>query len=220
MILYHCLSARSFRPLWMLEELGLPYDLRMLPFPPRAQAREYLEVNPLGTVPLLLDGDARLSESAAICQYLAARHAPGTLDVGVHEPDYAAYLNHLHFGEATLTFPQTLVLRYRHFEPEARRLPQVADDYARWFLARLRTLEPRLGAQPFVCAGRFTAADVSVAYAVMLAEHLGLQARFTPAVQAWWSRLQQRAGYQRALAAQLAAAQAQGVSTVPAPDTR
>lgn len=137
MILYHCLSARSFRPLWMLEELSLPYDLRMLPFPPRAQAREYLEVNPLGTVPLLLDGDARLSESAAICQYLAARHAPGTLDVGVHEPDYAAYLIHLHFGEATLTFPQTLVLRYRHFEPEARRLPQVADDYARWFLARL-----------------------------------------------------------------------------------
>lgn len=220
MILYHCLSARSFRPLWLLEELGLPYELRMLPFPPRVQAREYLDVNPLGTVPLLLDGDARLSESAAICQYLAARHSPGTLDVGVHEPDYAAYLNHLHFGEATLTFPQTLVLRYRYFEPEARRQPQVADDYERWFLARLRTLEPGLAAQPFVCAGRFTAADVSVAYAVMLAEHLGLQAKVTPAVRAWWGRLQQRAGYQNALAAQLAAAQAQGVSTVPAPDTR
>ena len=55
--LYHCAAARSFRALWTLEELGLPYDLKMLPFPPRVLAKEYLALNPLGTVPLLLDGD-------------------------------------------------------------------------------------------------------------------------------------------------------------------
>jgi len=55
--LYHCAAARSFRPLWTLEELGLPYELKMLPFPPRVFAKEYLGLNPLGTVPLLLDGD-------------------------------------------------------------------------------------------------------------------------------------------------------------------
>lgn len=126
--LHHCLSARSFRPLWMLEELGLPYDLRILPFPPRVQSPSYLEVNPLGTVPTLVDGTHRMTESAAICQYLAARHSPGNLDVGVDEADYADYLNYLHFGEATLTFPQTLVLRYRHFEIPDRQQPQVADD--------------------------------------------------------------------------------------------
>ena len=49
--LHHCVSARSFRPLWMLEEIGLPYELKMLPFPPRVLARSYLDVNPLGTVP-------------------------------------------------------------------------------------------------------------------------------------------------------------------------
>jgi len=64
--LYHCAAARSFRPLWALEELGLSYELKMLPFPPRVFAREYLALNPLGTVPLLVDGDTRMTESAAI----------------------------------------------------------------------------------------------------------------------------------------------------------
>jgi glutathione S-transferase len=71
--LYHCVSARSFRPLWVLEEMGLPYQLKMLPFPPRALAREFLQENPMGTVPLLVDGDTRMTESAAMCQRITAR---------------------------------------------------------------------------------------------------------------------------------------------------
>jgi len=216
--LYHCVSARSFRPLWALEELRLPYELRMLPFPPRQRAREFLEINPLGTVPALFDGELRLTESAAICQYLAARHDPGGLDVGRDEPDFGRYLNYLHHGEATLTFPQTLVLRYGRFEPPERRQPQVVQDYERWFLARLRPLDAQLAEREFLCAGRFTAADISVGYALMLAAQLGLHAQFTPALQAYWHRLQQRPGYRRALAAQQAAATAQGVSTQAAAD--
>lgn len=218
--LHHCLSARSFRALWALEELGLNYQLIVLPFPPRVHDKSYLALNPLGTVPLLLDGETRMTESAAICQYLAARHDPGGLDVGIAEADYGAYLNGLHFGEATLTFPQTLLLRYRFFEPAERLQPQVAEDYAKWFLARLRTLEPRLAAQDWLCAGRFTAADISVGYALMLASHLGLDAQFTPAVAAYWARLQERDSYRRALAVQTEAAQAQGISPVAAPDIR
>lgn len=217
--LYHCMSARSFRPLWMLEELGMPYQLVMLPFPPRVAARSYLESNPLGTIPLMIDGQTRMTESAAICQYLCAQRAPTPLQVEPAEAEFGAYLNYLHFGEATLTFPQTLVLRYSRFEPAERRQPTVAEDYAKWFLARLRTLEPLLAAQPYLCAGRFTAADVSVGYALLLAQHLGLASRFTPAVAAYWQRLQQRDGYLRALRAQESAALAQGVATVPAPDT-
>lgn len=217
--LYHCMSARSFRPLWMLEELGLPYELVMLPFPPRVSARSYLDINPLGTIPLMIDGRTRMTESAAICQYLCALSAPTPLQVEPGEEDYGAYLNYLHFGEATLTFPQTLVLRYSRFEPEHRRQPIVAQDYGKWFLARLRTLEPVLAEQAHLCAGRFTAADVSVGYALMLAQHLGLASRFTPAVEAYWERLQQRDAYIRALRSQEAAAITQGVSTVPAPDT-
>ena len=217
--LYHCVSARSFRVLWALEELGLPYELAMLPFPPRQRAREFLALNPLGTVPLLVHGDTRMTESAAICQYLCALK-PGTpLALEPHEPEYGSYLNMLHFGEATLTFPQTLVLRYGRFEPEERRQPTVAEDYAKWFLARLRTLEPRLAEHEYLCAHRFTAADVSVGYALMLADYVGLSASFTPAVSAYWRRLQAREGFVRALAAQDAAAKAQGVSPVPAPLT-
>jgi glutathione S-transferase len=216
--LHHCVSARSFRPLWMLEEIGLPYELKMMPFPPRVLARAYLDINPLGTVPTLFDGATRMTESAAICQYIAARYSAGALDVGTDEPGFGAYLNYLHFGEATLTFPQTLVLRYRHFEAPERRQPQVADDYAKWFLARSRALEPLLVDQKFLCAERFTAADVSVGYALLLAQHLGLHERFTPAVQAYWQRLQLRAGYLRAMAAQERAAIAQHVPATPSPD--
>jgi glutathione S-transferase len=204
----------------MLEELGVPYELKVLPFPPRVKSREFLEVNPLGTVPVLFDGRVRMTESSAICQYLAARFSPRGMDVALDEPDFGPYLNYLHFGEATLTFPQTLVLRYRHFEPAERLQPQVADDYAKWFLARLRTLEPILAEQEFLCARRFTAADVSVSYALLLATHLGMSERFTAAVRAYWERMQGRDGYLRAMKAQNEAALAQGVSTVPAPDIR
>ncbi len=221
--LYHCVGARSFRPLWLLAELGLleksAQHLRLvvLPFPPRAVAREYLDENPLGTVPLLIDGSTRMSESAAITQYLAEKFSPNPLRVAPYEADYGTWLNFLHFGEATLTFPQTLVLRYSRFEPEERRLPQVVEDYGKWFHARLKTLEPCLAAREYLCAGRFTAADISVGYALYLAEMLGLSERFTPAVLAYWQRLKSRQGFVRALAAEREAAEEQGVSTVPAP---
>lgn len=217
--LYHCISARSFRPLWMLEELCIPYQLMMLPFPPRVFARSYLDVNPLGTIPLMIHGETRMTESAAICQYLCAISAPTPLQVELTEREFGEYLNYLHFGEATLTFPQTLVLRYSRFEPAHRQQPTVAEDYTKWFLARLRTLESVLANREYLCAGRFTAADVSVGYALLLAQHLGLAPRFTPAVAAYWERLQMRDAYVRALRAQEAAATSQGVSTTPAPES-
>ena len=209
--LYHCVDARSFRPLWVLEEMRLPYELTVLPFPPRVLAPEYKKLNPLGTIPLLLDGATRMTESAAIGHYLATRHGPSLLAVDVAEDDYGAFLNWTHFGEATLTFPQTLVLRYSLLEPEARRLPQVADAYAQWFLARLRAIEAALQGKEWLCAGRFTVADVSVGYALLLASFLKLHDQFGPNVTAYWQRLQQREGYQRARAAQQRAAEQAGL---------
>jgi glutathione S-transferase len=207
--LYHCTSARSFRPLWALEELKLPYDLRMLPFPPRLFAKDYLALNPLGTIPLLIDGDTRMTESAATVQYLAARHGPTPLAVGIDEPDYGAYLNWLHFGEATLTFPQALVLRYSTHESEERRSPQVATDYAKWFFGRLRAVEATVGKSEMLCAGRFTVADISVGYALLLAERIGLAGNFGPAVAAYWQRLRERDGFCRAMQAETLAGEQQ-----------
>lgn len=210
-ILYHCAAARSFRPLWTLEELGLPYELRMLPFPPRVHAKEYLALNPLGTIPLMLDGDTRMTESAAISQYLVTRYGPTPLAVDVHEPEFGAFLNWLHFGEATLTFPQTLVLRYSELEPEDRRHPQVVADYSKWFLGRLRIIETVTSRSETICAGRFTAADISIGYALLLAQRLELSQHFGPSVAAYWLRLKQRDGYRRALDAENRASDEQNV---------
>jgi len=207
--LYHCTAARSFRPLWALEELGLPYELKMLPFPPRAFAKDYLALNPLGTIPLLIDGNTRMTESAAVLQYLVTRYGPTPLAVSVDEPGYGAFLNWLHFGEATLTFPQTLVLRYGKLEPEARRSPQVATDYTKWFFGRLRAVEAAIAVTETLCAGRFTVADISVGYALLLADRIGLAKDFGPAVAAYWQRLQDRDGFRRAVSAENVAGEAQ-----------
>jgi glutathione S-transferase len=200
--LYHCPDARSFRALWTLEELGLPYELHLLPFPPRVRAPEYLEVNPLGTIPALIDGPTLMTESAAIVQYLTTRYGAGDLAVGADDPAYGAWLNWLHFGEATLTFPQTLVLRYRTLEPG--RAEPVADDYARWFLSRLKHVDRALAEAEWLCAGRFTGADISVGYALLLADHLKLLEAAASAIGAYWARLKGRPAFQAAKRAQKA----------------
>src|SRR3982074_403994 len=168
--LYHCHAARSFRPLWMLEEMGLPSERKVLPFPRRVLAKDYLAINPLGTIPFMIDGETKMTESSGICHYLGTRHGPTSLIVGVDEPAYGAFLNWMYFSDATLTFPQTLVLRYTHLEPEERRNPQVATDYAKWFLGRLRAVEAATTNTQTLVAGRFTAADIAIGFALLLAE--------------------------------------------------
>ena len=202
MKLWHCADARSFRALWTLEELGLEYDLELLPFPPRFLQPSYLEVNPLGTIPLLEDGAARLTESAAIIEYLVTKYGPSPLAVTADEPDYGAWLNWLHHGEATLTFPQTLVLRYSRLEPEERRQPAVAADYARWFAKRTLLAQAALEKGEWLCAGRFTGADISVGYAFVLAETLGLMESLPPVLSGYLARLKTRPAFARAKAKQ------------------
>lgn len=188
------------RPLWTLLEMGLDHELVTMPFPPRVTTKTYLAVNPLGTIPALVDGPVLMTESAAICQYLAERYGPTPLAVRPDEPDYPAYLNWLHRSDATLTFPQTLVLRYTRLEPEERRNPQVAADYRKWFAARMRCVETALADRPYLCAGRFTIADICVGYALVLAQQLGIDEVFTPHTQRWWQSLTERPAYQQALA--------------------
>ena len=139
--LYHCDGARSFRPLWMLEEMGLAYELKMLPFPPRVLAKEYLAINPLGTIPFLIDGETRMTESSGICHYLGTRHGPTPLVVGDDDPAYGAFLNWMYFSDATLTFPQTLVLRYSQLEPEERPQPAGGGRLCQMVPGRLRAVE-------------------------------------------------------------------------------
>lgn len=213
--LWHCHDARSFRALWALEELGLDYDLRMLPFPPRALRKEYMAENPLGTVPLLVDGDTRMTESAAIPHYLSTVHGGGRLARAPGEAEYGAYLNWLHHGEATLTFPQTLYLRYATLEPEERRQPQVAEDYRKWFLARLRLAEQTLAdGREYLLTSGFSNADISVGYAIQLALALRMHDDLPPNCLVWFDRLSARDGFTRAQAAQRAGMEAEGLKPI------
>lgn len=198
--LYHCSHARSLRPLWCLEEMGLDFELVNLPFPPRVFAKEYKEINPLGTIPFLIDGDTRMTESSGICHYLTQRHGPTDLALEVDHPEYGAFLNWLYFSDATLTFPQTLVLRYTVLEPEDRRIPQAAEDYAAWFKGRLRYVESALEGKQFLVADRFTIADIAIAYALHLATRLPpLEDSLGPNASAYLNRLRDRDGFKGAL---------------------
>ena len=198
--LYHCKGARSLRPLWTLEEMGLPYEIETMRFPPRLFREGYLEVNPLGTVPAFTDGALTMTESAGICQYLVDRYGPTPLGLAPKDEDYGLYLNWLHRSDATLTFPQTVVLRYTRLEPEERRLKQAADDYTQWFFSRLRSVEDALQDRDYLCAGRFTIADICVCFALCLADTLGLRSGFKPRTEAYYRQLTARPAFQRAQA--------------------
>lgn len=198
MELWHCKDARSLRPLWALEELGLPYTLHLLNFPPRISDPAFTELNPLGTVPYLVDGETRMTESSAICHYLATRYGDGTLEVAPDHAEYGAYLNWLYHSDATLTFPQTLVLRYGRFEPKDRRQPQVVEDYTQWYLARLKLVNTRIEGREWLCDERFTMADIAVGYALYLGHVIGLSQHYKPQTAAYLERLMARPAFARA----------------------
>ncbi|WP_193940603.1 glutathione S-transferase family protein [Parahaliea mediterranea] len=198
MKLWHCAGARSLRPLWALEELGLEYELEILPFPPRLFQRDYLDTNALGTVPFFRDGVVEMTESVGICQYLADRYdTRRQFSLGPEHTEYGAYLNWLHHADATLTFPQTIVMRYTFLEPDAAKKP-VAEDYSKWFLARLRRLDAHLAEHDYLVDERFTMADIAVGYALYLGRLLQLDAHYQPQTGAYLARLCERAAFVRA----------------------
>ena len=115
--IYSTEGSRGVRPIWTAEEMGLDYEIDMMPFPPRFLKPEYLEVNVLGTIPCMIDGNTKMTESVGISQYLVDKYGPTDLKVNVDEEDYGAYLNWLTHADATLTFPQTVFIRYTLQEP-------------------------------------------------------------------------------------------------------
>jgi glutathione S-transferase len=195
MKLWHCRDARSLRPLWALEEMGMKYELVVLPFPPRIYQKDYLTVNPLGTVPYFVDGPVKMTESSGICHYLVEKYRRYDFGVKPDHDQFGAYLNWLYHSDATLTFPQTIYLRYSQLEPQERRLPQAADDYRKWYLARLRLIDEHLKRQRYLCDNRFTIADITVGYALFLGENLGIADEYQPQTRDYLNRLKERPAF-------------------------
>lgn len=197
--LYHCKDSRSLRALWALEEMGIDYEMIELPFPPRVFKKDYLGVNPLGTVPYLTDGDSFMTESSGICHYLVERYGKHEFGLAADHPEFAGYTNWLFHSDATLTFPQTVVIRYTLLEPEERRLAQAVEDYRGFFLGRLRLLDTHMLEREYLVDDRFTIADICVSYALYLGELLNMGKHYSPHLVAYMDRLKARPAFQRAV---------------------
>ncbi|WP_245228521.1 glutathione S-transferase family protein [Pontixanthobacter sp. CEM42] len=196
--LYTCQGSRGLRATWAACEAGIDLDLQMLPFPPRFRKPDYLEINPLGTIPMLVDGDNRMTESCAIAHYLAVKSGVPELVVQPDEQDYAEYLDFTHHADATITFPQTVYLRFAKFEKD-KGLEEAGHAYARWFGKRLIKVEERLDEREFLCADRFTVADICVGYALYLANRIGLAEYLNPRLVEYLDLLTNRAGFTAAI---------------------
>jgi len=197
-VLHTCALSRGLRATWAAEEAGVEIDLNILPFPPRYLAPEYLEINPLGTVPMLVHGDDRMTESCAIAHYLASKDGPSDLVVAAGEPDYAAYCDFTYHADATITFPQTVYMRFAIFEKE-KGMAEAGEAYAKWFHKRLIKLEERLAVREFLCADRFTVADINCCFALILAESVGLDDGVPDSLKEYRARLIERDAYKRAV---------------------
>lgn len=197
-VLYTCARSRGLRATWAAEEAGVDIDLRILPFPPRYLAPDYMAINPLGTVPMLVDGETKLTESCAIAHYLATRDGYTDLAIAPGERDYGEYCDFTYHADATITFPQTVYMRFCLFEKD-KGLQEAGQSYAKWFHKRLVKAEQRLLGREFLCADRFTVADICVGYALILAQSVGLDDGVPDSLKAYRARLTAREAFQRAI---------------------
>jgi glutathione S-transferase len=124
--LYHAQFTRSIRILWLLEELGLPYELVKVAFKPPRYSFE--QDTPTGKFPSMEDGGVVLFESGAILEYLIEKYGKGRLAPPAGSPDRGLYLQWVHFAEATAFPPIADLAQHTMFLPEAQRIPQVAAD--------------------------------------------------------------------------------------------
>jgi len=190
-------GARGLRLFWQCEEMGLPYQVETVSFPPSAA---YRALHPLGTVPFLEDdGGVAIHESVAIMLYLAERYGPTPLLPGKQDPALARVLEGTVFGEATLGAAINPLLAARFGAPEAdKRNWSVRAQEARVEQA-LRYLAERLGENPFLVGPSLTLADLSVACALGIWRG-GLDGALPDRLVAYRERLAARPAYQRALA--------------------
>ena len=194
-------EGRGFRVVWLLEEMGLPYRLRDVDLLAGVENDpEFLEINPGGFIPALRDGDVTMVESVAIMEYLLARYGPTALAPGAQDPAFPAYQQFLHLGEAGLAASIYFVSGARNIAPENERDNWSARQAMDVFTTRLRLVTRQLQLAPYMAGDVFTAADISVGYALELAQR-NVGVAFSDAEQAYLARLRQRGGYQRALEA-------------------
>jgi len=191
-------TSRSIRAVWVLEEMGLAYAVRHVDMLAAEKDAAWLAVNPGDFLPAIQDGDVTMVESVAIMEYLMGRYGPTPLQPSADDPTFPRYQQFLHMGEAGLATLIMVPLVSSFMAPEAER-----DNWAaRWARGcverRLLLVRRQLAAAPYMAGARFTAADISVTYALNLgANHAGFV--LGDAEQAYLARTMGRDAYKRAI---------------------
>jgi glutathione S-transferase len=192
-------EGRGFRVVWLLEEMGLAYRLRPVDLLAGVENdAEYLTINPAEFIPAIRDGDVTMIESIAIMEYLIARYGPTPLAPDPHDPAFPAYQQFLHLGEAGLAASMYFVVVSRNLAPEAERQNWGARKALEVFASRLGLVTRQLARSPYLAGDMFTAADISVTYALEFAQRTGCFALGT-AEQAYVARTTGREAYKRAM---------------------
>lgn len=190
---YHLPRSRSMRVLWLLEELGLPYNVDTLDYQPGKFGGEaYSKIHPLNKVPAFKDGEMVMFESVAIMQYITDKYAPGKICPNVTDPEYGSYLQWLHYGESSLAPVIAALMYQRHFFAEDKRSKHV-DEWAQGELAKMFSmLEVQLGDHDYILESGFSAADISVGYCLLLARLAKAHDQITDRIEDYWEILTER----------------------------
>lgn len=198
MKLYHVPQSRSVRARWLLEELGLPYDVVQLSLKDgSAKTPEHLARHPHGAVPVLEDGKTTLFESAAICLYLADKAPEKKLAPAVGTPERGLYYQWVLYSIATMEPPVLQVFLHAFNLPEAERSPKLAEEGRAGFKKVADVLAKALAGKQYLLGDSFTAADVMVGSTLAWGSFMGLL-EGQPVLQEYVQRLIARPAYQRA----------------------
>ncbi len=201
MKLYHAFGARSCRVRWLLEEMGIDYELAPVPFESgRVTDPAYKQENPLGKIPTLVDGDVTIFESGAIVEYLLEKHDDGSLAPKPGDPDRPAFLQWLHWSEATFLPPLGLVAQHAFLRPEEKRIDAIVPEAKADLRRCVDAIDAELGGREFLVGGRFTAADIMMGYSLQLARMLGQLPAEAKHATAYLDALAQRPAFARAFA--------------------
>jgi glutathione S-transferase len=198
--------TRAMRVVWMLEEMGLDYEVRPVDFPNRFKDREFLDISPAGFMPGLRDGDVGMFESVAILDYLGRKYGPTPLCLTQEDPRWPKYLQYLHFGEASLTAPMNVAMASRMLAPEDEKDNFGARISVDICVQRSRALVKQLERTPYMVGEDFTAADISVSYFLGFADLFKFTDKLDPLILDYHERLKARPAYQRAAAKRAPAA--------------
>jgi glutathione S-transferase len=197
--LYYAPRTRAVRILWLLEELGLPYELERGEFLPPAKAF-FAQHTPLGKFPTIEDGDVVMCESGAIVEYILERYGDGRLAPPIGSPQRAAFLQWIHFAESTAFPPLGILVWLTRYRSDTEQHTALVDDTRGRAAAGLDFLQHHLGQQQYLLGDDFSAADIMMGFTLVAARALGVLDERYPTLDAYLARLQGRPAFQKVLA--------------------